>query len=257
MKQEIEYGNLIWEDGKPFTKAIWIPCNKENARFQKPKNFKLPEEPTVEWWGSRAIPKNTIQFIAGCDPFQNNITEDTVNSKASAAVLNRYENGTNNDIYNRMFVMKYHARPATAELLHIDMAMMCFLFGCQIAIENVRDGGMIKFFEDNGLDAFLFRLTNRVNPGIYPDSNHKALLVNLWEHYIENEGRQGKLIYPDVIDDDQDGLVKFNINDTEKSNQVMGLGWTLVADYYRKANLRPPKKQTTVLDYFPYFKNAI
>lgn len=61
------------------------------------------------------------------------------------------------------------------------------------------------------------------------------------------------MIYPDVIDDDKDGLLKFNINNTEASNQVMGLGWTLVADFYKRANFRKPIS-LNVESFFPKYK---
>jgi hypothetical protein len=255
-KETIEYGNFMWEEGVPYTRSIWFPCDKQYARWHKPKGFKLPESPTVEYYGITPVPLNTVQFISGCDPFQNNITEDTRNSKASAAVLNRFEPGTNNEIFNRMFGCKYHWRQQTAELLHNDMALQCFAFGCKIAVENVRDGGMIKYFEDNGLEGFLIWMPGKENAGIYPDQNNKALLVNQWEHYLETEGRQGKLIYPDVIDDEHDGLVKFDINNTERSNQIMGLGWTLVADFYNKTNFRKKEKVMSMDEYFPKHQDA-
>lgn len=244
--ENIEYGNFVWEDGKPFTKAIWTKVPKENARWAKPTNFKLPEDETVEWVGNQARPKKYIQFISGADPFQNSIVESGKGSKACSAVLNRFENGTNDAIYNRMFVSLYHARPKMVELFHMDMALQCFAFGTQILIEAKGEGGIRKFFQDNGLDLFLIYLDGKANAGIDPNADNKVLLVNNWESYIEREGREGKLIYPKVIDQ----LIQFDINDTEIYDLVMGMGWTLVADFY--SSYKPKKKDDTikVSDYF-------
>lgn len=252
-KEVVEFGNYYWKDGKPFTESLWMPCDKATARWSRPKNFVVPEGEKVEWRGNTALPKMIIQFISGGDPFQNDITEETVNSKASAGVLNRYDDGTNDEIYNRMFVSKYHARPLMAKLFHMDMVLQCFHFGCRFLVESKMDGGLRKFFTDNGLDAFLIYLPGKENAGIDPNQDNKVLLVNCWEEYINTHGKAGKLIYPDVIDDDADGLLKFNINNTEVSNQVMGLGWTLVADYFNKANFR--KAATVDIEsYFPKHK---
>jgi len=253
-KEVVEYGNYYWKDGIPFTESLWMPCDKSTARWHRAKNFIIPDVSKYEMYGDSFMPTNHIQFISATDPFQNDITEETINSKASGGVLNRYEDGTNNDIFNRMFVCKYHARPLMAKLYHMDMALQCFAYGCQLLVEAKMEGGIRKFFIDNNLGAFLIYLPGKENAGIDPNQDNKTLLVNLWEEYINTAGKEGKLIYPDVIDDDKDGLLKFDVNNTEVSNQVMGLGWTLVADFFKKANFRK-KLNYTISDYFP--KRAI
>lgn len=237
-KELVEYGNYYWKDGKPFTESLWEPCDRSTARWHRPKHFKVPEGEKVRWVGETPYPNCTVQFISGGDPFQNDVTEETVNSKASSGVLNRFEEGTNDEIFNKMFVSKYHARPAMAKLFHMDMALQCFHFGCQLLPEAKMDGGLRKFFIDNGLNAFLIYLPDKTNAGIDPNQDNKVLLLNCWEEYIITHGKAGKIIYPDVIDDDKDGLLKFNVNESEVSDQVMGLGWTLVADYFKRANFK-------------------
>ncbi len=249
-KEVVEYGNYYWKDGKPFTESLWEPCSKETARWHRTKNFKIPEGEKVEWIGNTARPLMHVQFISACDPFQNDITEETINSKASSGVLNRYDEGTNDPFYNRIFTAKYHWRQPMAKLFHMDMALQCFAYGCQLLVEAKMDGGLRKFFIDNGLEAFLIYLPGKENAGIDPNQDNKVLLLNCWEEWIITHGKAGKMIYPDVIDDDKDGLLKFNINNTEVSNQVMGLGWTLVADFFKKANFRKAEVWK-VDDYFP------
>lgn len=234
----IEYGNWTWKDGLPFTEAVWEECHKDHARWMRPKNFKLPKGDKVEWRGNMCYPLNEVQFISACDPFQNNIVESGVGSKASSGVLNRYEDGTNEEFFNRMFVSKYYARPQMAKLLHMDMALQCFAYGCEMLVEAKGNGGFVDFFIDNGLEPFLIRLPDKANYGIDPNSDNKVLLVNLWETYILTHGKAGKMIYASVIDGEKDGLMKFNVNETEVSDEVMGNGWVLVADYFKRANFR-------------------
>lgn len=253
-KEILQYGNWVWKDGNPFTEAIWEVCDKNHARWVRPKGFKIPDGDKIEMWGERIIPLNTVQFIAACDPFQNSITESGTGSKASAGVLNRYDPDVNDPYYNNFIVDKYHARPKMVELLHMDMALMCFAYGCQILIESKMDGGMRKFFIDNNMDDFLIYMPGKDNPGIDPNSDNKVLLVNCWESYILKEGKEGKLIYADVIDDEYDGLLKFDVTNTEVSDQVMGLGWLLVANFYKRANFKHIP-QISMEEFFPKYSN--
>jgi hypothetical protein len=252
-KSVIEYGNWVWKDGKPFGEAEWQSCSPDHARWRMPNNFIIPTEQRVERQGSMILPLSHIQFIAACDPFQNSITEEGIGSKACAGVLNRFDKDGEESFFNRMMVSVYYGRPPMAELLHMDMALMCFAYGCQILIENKMDGGMRKFFMDNGMEAFMVKMPGKENYGIDPNPDNKALLVNLWEAYILTEGKKGKMIYPDVIDNEKDGLLKFDINNTEPSDRVMGLGWLLVADHYKKANFRA-KNIFDINEYFPKHK---
>jgi len=248
-KEVIEYGNWTWKDGIPFTEAIWETTSKEYARWHRAKNFKIPQGDTYTKRGNLFIPKNPVQFIMGCDPFQNSIVESGEGSKASSGVLNRYDIGNNDPVYDMMFVCKYHARPKMVELFHNDMALQCFAYGGQMLIEAKMDGGLRKYFEDNYLAAFMIMMPGKSTYGIDPNSDNKALMVNLWEQYILTHGKEGKIIYPEVIDSKYDGLLKFDVTDTEKSDEVMGLGWTLVADYYKKANFKKINK-TNIEDFF-------
>lgn len=246
----IEWGNWTWKDGLPFTEAVWENCHKDHARWMRPKKFKIPEGDKVEWRGNLCYPINSVQFISACDPFQNNVVESGEGSKASSGILNRYEDGTNDEFFNRMFVSKYYYRPKMAKLLHMDMALQCFAYGCEILFEAKGDGGARDFFVDNGLEPFLIKLPDKTNYGIDPNSDNKILLVNSWETYILTHGRAGKMIYASVIDGEKDGLMKFNVNETEESDEVMGNGWTLVADYYKRANFRK-KAEYSIQDFFP------
>ena len=103
---------------------------------------------------------------------------------------------------------------------------------------------------DNYLEMFLMKLPNKDTYGVDPNADNKALMVNLWEQYILTSGKDGKIIYPNLIDDKYDGLLKFNVNDTEVSDLVMGGGWTLFADYYKKVNLKKVDNKTKLSDFF-------
>lgn len=256
-KDVVEYGNYTWENGEPFTKVIWESCSKEHARWHRAKNFKLPTGDTVRRVGELYVPINHIQFVSGCDPFQNNVVESGAGSKASSGVLNRYEEGTNDFIFDKMIVCKYLARPPMAKLFHMDMILQCFAYGTQILVEAKMDGGLRDYFIDNNCEPFLIRIADKSTYGIDPNADNKALMVNIWEQYILTHGKAGKLIYPDVIDvpDGEDGLIKFDVNDTEKSDTIMGLGWTLVADYYKKMPQKTKAAAVTMTDFFP--KRAI
>ena len=255
-KEVLEYGNWTWKDGVPFTEAVWETTSKEAARWTRAKNFKITEGETYTRRGNLFLPKNPVQFIMGCDPFQNSVVEHGEGSKATSFVLNRYDTGVNDPVYNMMFVSKYHARPKMVELFHMDMVLQCFAYGGQMLIEAKMDGGLRKFFVDNYCEAFLIRLPDKSNYGVDPNSDNKALMVNLWEQYILTHGKEGKIIYPELIDDKYDGLIKFNVNETEVSDLVMAGGWTLFADYYKRANFKKPETKYKLTDFFPQTKIA-
>jgi hypothetical protein len=255
-KEVLEYGNWTWKDGVPFTEAVWETTSKEAARWTRAKNFKITKGETYTRRGNLFLPKNSVQFIMGCDPFQNSVVEHGEGSKATSLVLNRYDIGINDPVYNMMFVSKYHARPKMVELFHMDMVLQCFAYGGQMLIEAKMDGGLRKFFVDNYCEAFLIRLPEKSNYGVDPNADNKALMVNLWEQYILTHGKEGKIIYPELIDDKYDGLIKFNVNETEVSDLVMGGGWTLFADYYKRANFKKPEAKFKLTDFFPQTKLA-
>ena len=125
-----------------------------------------------------------MQFVSAVDPFQNSVVESGEGSKASSFVMNRYDKGDNDPIFDRMLVSKYHARPKMVELFHMDMALQCFAYGGQLLVEAKMDGGLRKFFIDNYLEMFLMKLPNKDTYGVDPNADNKALMVNLWEQYI-------------------------------------------------------------------------
>jgi hypothetical protein len=65
-----------------------------------------------------------------------------------------------------------------------------------------------------------------------------------------------KIIYPNLIDDKYDGLLKFNVNETEVSDLVMGGGWTLFADYYKRAIFKKSEDRIKITDFFKQTKIA-
>jgi hypothetical protein len=101
----------------------------------------------------------------------------------------------------------------------------------------------------------MIKLPDKENYGIDPNSDNKALMVNLWEQYILTHGKEGKIIYPDLIDSKYDGLLKFDVNASEVSDLVMGGGWGLVADYFKRANFKKISK-VKITDIFPQRKTA-
>jgi hypothetical protein len=59
-----------------------------------------------------------------------------------------------------------------------------------------------------------------------------------------------------LIDDKYDGLLKFNVNETEVSDLVMGGGWTLVADYFKRAIFKKSEDRIKITDFFKQTKIA-
>lgn len=241
-----EAGNFEWE-GERFGKVVWKPI--KTGRWLMPKGFKKNDLGAgFERRGNLCYPSNTVRFISGCDPYQHGIVEVGTGSLAASHVYNRYDTSNLPEFYDKAFICQYHSRPKMSSMFHEDMAKQCMYFGCQILIENNKEGGIRKYFIDNGLEAFLIRLPQYKDYGIPSSEDNKALLVNLMEEHIERHGT--KIYFYKLADQ----LIRFDVTKTEKSDLVMSSGWTLVADYYKKARIVNTSNTEDISNYFRRYK---
>ena len=242
-----EFGNFEWKDGIPFSEVEWRPA--KDGRWFKRKDLEKPDSPFTKK-GALIIPNHHIRFACATDPFQNSITEDSRNSKGAAHVKQRYSpNGVDSPL-DKAYVCRYYARPKLVGLYHLDMQMMCMYFGTKILIENNKEGGIIKSFQDNGMEAFLLQLPGTKNFGISATEDNKALMINLLNDYFEKVAvaDHQKLLHPQDVEQ----YIKFNVANTEKTDSAMSGGYTEIADFYMKTNLK--KKSDVKLDVDDFFR---
>jgi hypothetical protein len=102
------------------------------------------------------------------------------------------------------------------------MLKMCVFFGCQLLFE--RNKGNIKdYFTQRGYGHFLMYLPDEKEPGIYAGTQTHQELCESTEEFINN--KIDKCLFKNLIQQ----WLEFDIGDTEKYDEAMGAGWTLVA----------------------------
>ncbi len=244
MKNYKTRGNLMWVDGKRDTKVIWEPS--ENGRWEA---CYLPEDWEKECnlyrkSGELYNPENTRKFVIGCDPFDHNTTEDTRRSQGAAIVKKKFDSMDTSD-YSNAFVMKYVARPQTAQIFYEDMLKTCVYFGCQILFENQKIG-LMHYFNDRGYGNFLMWLPGKNNPGISASQQTHQEIAEETETYIENY--IDIVYYPDLLTD----WLNFDINKTQKYDLAMAAGYALIADK-RLVNKQKPPATSTITELFPKY----
>ena len=172
-KENYEQGNIEYVKGIPFNKAGFIGVEwvkTKQGRWFKRKDFDAPTNAFI-LRGQLFYPNNDVRFASAADPFHLDKTENTRNSKLSAHVKQRYAPEGTGSPLDKCYVLKYYYRQKLVSLANEDMLKQCLFIGAKILIENARDGGMLKYFEQNGCVAFLQKLPNKENYGVFPDEN--------------------------------------------------------------------------------------
>jgi hypothetical protein len=234
-----QYGNFVWKDGIKDSEVVWEPS--PNGRWEVSW---MPPEPKdrnkVQKEGNLFFPRNTHQFISGCDTYDHNSTEDSRNSKAASFVKRRI-NPLGKDATSKKYVVKYHHRPPMAEMVYEDLIMQCFFFGCQMLAESNKPG-VINYFIRRGYGAFLVHIEGYKEPGIPSTQDNKREASLMIESYIE-EYIQAMDFTKQIVQ-----LLGFDIKKTEKSDLVMAMLWTEYADNYRYWETEEQKEDLIEID---------
>jgi hypothetical protein len=244
-----ERGNFLWENGERDTKVIWQKDPK--GKWERCWWFDdLALANNVIKRGSLFLPGNEVGFITACDPIDQDKTEDEERqSKAAAFTLRRHSPfAGENDLYNKAFVCKYHARPEAASLFYEDMIKQCVYYGSPILYENNK-GGIKPYFDRRGYYNFLIHFADRKEPGIPSTEENKIIMVELVQDYVLKHC--DKVYFPDLLKD----WLKFDIKETQKYDLAMAAGWTIVADMY-KVSKRNLNQMRNLTDFFRKYKVA-
>ena len=230
-------GNFAWKDGIRDGRVIWEP--NKNGRWKVCWIFPdATESNKVHEIGKQWKPKNEFAFVAAVDPYQQDSTQnEKKRSRAASYVLKRYDPFSEDTLYNGAFVCQYLYRPATASMMHEDLIMQCRYFGCGLLIETNKAGSLKKYFQDRGYEQFLIFLPGYKEPGVPSTPENKQVMSELNEDYIEN--KIDIVYFEELID----GWLAFDIKETEKYDEVMAAGWTLVANMRKVVNPNRGKVQ--------------
>lgn len=217
-------GDFIWKDGLRDTSVEWVP-NKKGA-FEITCLPPEDQRNKVIKRGNLFYPNNKLNYTAGGDPYDYDKTVDKRRSNGTGFVKWKFNSFDASNVYNDSLTIMYSNRPQTASLYYEEMIKMCFFCGCEFLAERNKIG-LIRYFEQRGYGAFLIRFPGEVEPGIYAGTQTRQEMVEITEEFIIKNGH--KIFFKSLLQQ----WLKFDLKDTEKFDEAMGAGWTLVGDKRR------------------------
>lgn len=234
-----EKGNLKWYKDSPFeieieengvkrtvpNKVIWEP--HPNGKFEKVKDW-WPEEPNkVVSNNGVFLPNNNHLFRIGYDTFKYDKTKSKRRSNA-AAFAYRMKDDLYPTKYDDTFVLRYSARPESRRIANMDVLMMAWLLGCQMLVERNAGDHYVEHCREWNCYGFLMWMPGESEPGITTDGAGKTTqtICNYTEQYI-NEFI--KKVYFKSLIRKETGWLGFKVEDTEKFDEPMSAGITLIA----------------------------
>lgn len=236
----VEKGDLKWYNDSPFVidvvnsrgevttelnKVIWV--DNPNGKFEKVKGW-WPKEPNKVYENNGSyLPNNNFSFRVGYDTFKYDKTKDKRRSNA-AAFAYQIKDETFPSEYDNMFVLKYAHRPSSRRIANMDVLMMSWLCGCQMLVERNAGDHYKEHYKEWSCNGFLMWLPGEAEPGITTDGkgNVVQMICNYTEQYI-NENIK-KVFFKSLIRK-QTGWLDFKIEDTQKFDEPMAAGFTLIA----------------------------
>jgi hypothetical protein len=255
-----EFGNLEWKDGYKIKRpvaaqdgsityvqneVIWTP--NPAGRWERVKGWQ-PKEPNNVYQNYMGyMPNNNYAYRIGCDPFKYDKTKDKRRSNC-AAFAYQIADPTIQDKYDDMFTLRYAFRRDSTGEANEDILLMAWWCGCEVLFErNINHWK--KDFIDAECGGFLMWLPNEVEPGVITSTGASGVqtICNYTESYINKH--IGKVYFKSLIRKET-GWLDFKVEDTEKFDEPMAAGITLIA-----VKGRPGKPETKVRDIEDYFPN--
>jgi hypothetical protein len=235
-----EQGNELKDDlGNPKMKlnvVEWFP--NPNGRFEKVKGW-WPKEPNkVLWQNGMFLPNNNFLFRIGYDTFKYDKTKSKRRSNAAAfayQIPDLYPSE-----FDDMFVLRYAYRPESRRAANMDVLMMAWLCGCQALVERNAGDHYREHYNDWNCGGFLMWMPGEVEPGITTNSSGATkttdVICNRTEQYINEHIKK---VYFKTLVRKETGWLGFKVEDTEKFDEPMAAGITLIAvkgKQYRRTN---------------------
>ena len=253
-----EKGDLVWEDGFKVKRQVvsqsgvlkeepnrvkWIP--NPNGRFERVKDWQPKEPNKVYKKTSYYAPNNNFAIRIGCDPFRYDKTKDKRRSNCAAFAYQMFDPLEPNSAYNDMFVLRYAYRPETTREANEDILKMAWWCGCEILFERNVNHWKNDFI-DWECQGFLMFMPDEVEPGVITAGGSVQTICNYTEAYI-NEHIE-KVFFKTLIRKET-GWLGFKIEDTEKFDEPMAAGITLI-NVKGKPNKSKNDNSVKVSDWF-------
>jgi len=264
-KDLVENGDLVWERGIPFfsektfndgtkdiriEKLLWIP--NEKGKFQKVKGWMPKEQNNVILRNGYFFPNGSYATRLGCDPFRYDKTKDYRKSNCAAYVYQMPDVSDDQMAFHDMFTMRYSERANTTTIQYDNVLKMAWFCGTQVLFErNVNNWK--EHFKIQKCSGFVTWLPGEVEPGIYTDSegNVTQQICDLHTSYLHRAAH--KIYWVDLLGRPS-GYLDFEVGNTQKSDDVMGSGITLIASVLKK--YQQPKTQREDINNIMSFRKA-
>lgn len=256
-----EFGDLVWRDGYEFERPVvkpngdidyilneveWKP--NPNGRFEKVLGWTPKDSNKVYKNGNKYLPNNSFAIRIGCDPFRYDKTKDKRRSNCAAFAYQMQDELYPDDEFNNTFVLRYAYRAESTRLSNADIIKMAWWCGCQVLFErNVNHWK--RDFQDWNCDGFYMFMPGEQEPGVATDGRGNVVqtICNYTEAHINEHIKKVK--FKSLLKD----WLSFKIEDTEKHDEGMAAGMTLIAVKGRKF-VRPGSNVKNIESILPYKK---
>lgn len=237
----VERGDLEWVGGFEFviekempdgTKKLvpneleWKP--NANGIYEKVKGW-FPRNPNSVYENNGMFLPNAVNDgTMGGDPFKYDKTKDKRRSNA-ASFYYQIADPLHPDKFDDMFTLRYARRPESTTIANMDILKMAWWCGCKVLFErNVNHWK--RDFEIFKCSAFLTWMPGEVEPGIYTRGNAVTSAVQTICNYTETYINQfiHKVFFLTLMKKET-GWLGFKVEDTEKFDEPMAAGITLIS----------------------------
>jgi len=256
-----ERGDLEWEGGfiikkeqvLPSGEKIYVPnklywVNNPKGKYERVKGWEPKESNKIYNRGDHFFPNNNHAMRVGCDPFRYDKTKDKRRSNC-ASFAYQIPDGLFPDEFDDTFVLKYSHREESTRSSNMDILKMAWWCGSQVLFErNVNHWK--NDFNDWECAGFLMWMPGEVEPGIGTDArgNTVQTICNYTESYINEH--ISKVKFKSLIRKET-GWLGFKVDDTEKFDEPMAAGITLIA-----VKGRHFQKENETLNIDNYFRRS-
>jgi hypothetical protein len=256
-----EKGNLKWYKDSPFfieeeesgikvrklNRVVWEA--NPNGKFEKVKDWWPREANKVYENNGQVLPNNNFSYRVGYDTFKYDKTKSKRRSNAAAFAYQMKDDLYPSE-YDDMFVLRYAFRPESRRIANMDVLMMSWLCGCQMLVERNAGDHYKEHYQEWGVSGFLMWMPEETEPGITTTGSTGDTICNYTEQYINEHIKK---VYFKTLIRKESGWLGFKVEDTEKFDEPMSAGITLIAVKGKKY-ARPNSQNIKIENILPYRK---